>query len=298
MTVEKIKTKLSELSQVQQERLAHIDFTLYFKGEANRNSVTERFGVAPSVATQDFARYREFAPDNAVYDEKRRMHVKSPSFTPLFEYDVNRTLSTLSQGFGDGFMGNIKSVISCVSPFRLNKPDLSLVATISEAIYQKLPIRITYTSVENGPSERVVVPHTIVDNGIRWHFRAFDRKRNGFRDFVITRVDSAVLETTEVFAHEDILEDKQWQRIVELELIPHPSIKFPQTIIKDYGMVDGVLKIELRAPFAGYLLNLWQVDCSPEPDANEYVGKQLALRNHQALYGVENAKMAPGYVCC
>ena len=295
MPVQTAKSEISELSQSQQERLAHIDFTLYFKGEANRNSVTERFGVAPSLATQDFARYREFAPDNVVYDEKRRMHIKSLSFQPLFEYDVSRTLSTLSQGFGDGFMGNIKSVISCVSPFRLNKPDLSLVATISEAICLRRPIRITYTSVENGPSERVVVPHTIIDNGIRWHFRAFDRKNNDFRDFVITRVDSAVLESSEVFEHEKILEDKQWQRIVELELIPHPSVKYPQTIMKDYGMVDGVLKIELRAPFVGYLLNLWQVDCSAEPDVNKYVGKQLALRNPQALYGVENAKLAPGY---
>jgi hypothetical protein len=295
MSVQTAKSAISELSQSQQERLAHIDFTLYFKGEANRNSVTERFGVAPSLATQDFARYREFAPDNVVYDEKRRMHIKSPLFQPLFEYDVSRTLSTLSQGFGDGFMGNIKSVISCVSPFRLNKPDLSLVATISESICLKRPIRITYTSVDNGPSERVVVPHTIIDNGIRWHFRAFDRKNNGFRDFVITRVDSAVLESSEVFERETILEDKQWQRIVELEVIPHPSVKFPQTIMKDYGMVDGVLKIELRAPFVGYLLNLWQVDCSAEPDVNKYVGKQLALRNTQALYGVENAKLAQGY---
>ncbi len=62
----------------------------------------------------------------------------------------------------------------------------------------------------------------------------------------------------------------------------------------DCGMVDGVLKIELLAPFAGYLLNLWQVDCSSKPETL-FTGKLLALRNTQALYGVEHAVLAPGY---
>jgi Predicted transcriptional regulator len=285
---------LNKLGQAQRERLAHIDFTLFFRGEANRTSLTERFGVAPSVATQDFSRYKDFAPENAIYDEKRRLHIKSTNFKPLFNYDVARTLSTLSEGFGDGFMGAIKSAISCESPFRLNKPDLQLVATISESIYRKLPLTITYVSPSSGPSTRTVIPHTIVDNGIRWHFRAFDRKRSEFRDFVLTRIDSASLDNSEVEEHELIAKDKQWQRIVELELIPHPSIKYPKAIMRDYGMHEGVLHLDVRAAFAGYLLNLWQVDCSTSPTL-EPCGFLLALKNPEALYGVDNAILAPGY---
>ena len=63
-------TGLEELSQAQRERLAHIDFTLLFKGEAGRSYLTERFSVAPSVATQDFARYKSVGPNNVMYDEK------------------------------------------------------------------------------------------------------------------------------------------------------------------------------------------------------------------------------------
>lgn len=288
------KEDLNSLSQAKRERLAHIDFTLCFKGEANRTALTERFGVAPSVATQDFARYRDFAPDNVIYDEKRRLHLKSKSFQPLFNYDVARTLSTLSQGFGDGFTGAIKSAISCESPFRLNKPDLSLVATISEAIHCHLPLTIGYTSLSNGPSTRTVVPHTIVDNGIRWHFRGFDRKNGDFRDFVLTRIDSASLNDSTVSEHELIAKDKQWQRIVELELIPHPSLKYPAAVMRDYGMTNGQLHLDVRAAFVGYLLNLWQVDCSASP-TKEPCGFLLALKNPEALYGVENAILAPGY---
>ena len=285
---------LNKLSQAQRERLAHIDFTLFFKGEANRTALTERFGVAPSVATQDFSRYKDFAPENAVYDEKRRLHIKSINFKPLFNYDIARTLSTLSEGFGDGFMGAIKSAISCESPYRINKPDLTLVAAISEAIYRQLPLTISYTSPRSGPSTRTVVPHTIVDNGVRWHIRAYDRKTSEFRDFVLTRVDSALLDNTPIEEHELISKDKQWQRIVELELIPHPSLKYPSAVMRDYGMTDGQLHLDVRAAFAGYLLNLWQVDCSLSP-STEQNGFLLALKNPEALYGVENAMLAPGY---
>ena len=89
-------TGLEELSQAQRERLAHIDFTLLFKGEAGRSYLTERFSVAPSVATQDFARYKALAPNNVMYDEKRRVHLKTSTFQPLFDYDIVRTLATMA----------------------------------------------------------------------------------------------------------------------------------------------------------------------------------------------------------
>lgn len=294
-------SELTSLSHSQKERLAHIDFTLMFNGEAGRSYLTERFNVAPSVATQDFARYKELAPDNVKYDEKRRLHLKTETFKPLFEYDVIRTLSTISQGFGDGFLGKLKAPLACEAPYHLNKPSLNIVAAVSEAIHKRVPLKIVYVSLSSGRSERLIIPHTLVDNGLRWHVRAFDRKHDQFRDFVLTRIKEANLSGPSRpdgkvdEERERVQQDKQWNRIVDLELIPHPKIEHPEAVILDYGMLDGFLKVEVRAAVAGYLLRLWNVDCS-----NDHMlcnpEMQLALRNPEALYGVENAMLAPGVI--
>ena len=286
---------LDNLSHSQRERLSHIDFTLLFKGEARRSYLTERFNVSPSVATQDFARYKELAPRNVMYDEKRRLHLKTREFQPLFDYDVIRTLATISQGFGDGFLGKVRSSMACEAPFHLNKPKLDVVAAISEAIHNSAATDIVYTSLTRGAGSRQIVPHTLIDNGLRWHVRAFDRKQKEFRDFVLTRISKVDLLDDEVNNEvETVPWDNQWNRIVELELIPHPRLEHPEAVGMDYSMENDCLRVETRAAFAGYLLRLWNVDCSKliESEKPEF---HLALKNPESLYGVNNAVLAPGY---
>lgn len=58
----------ASLGQAQRERLAYIDFHLYFLGEVSRADISSRFGVAPAGATRDLAVYREAAPKNIVFD--------------------------------------------------------------------------------------------------------------------------------------------------------------------------------------------------------------------------------------
>lgn len=286
---------LASLSTPQRERLAHIDFTLMFKGEAGRGDLIDRFAIAPTQATKDFALYHELAPANIVYDRSKRLHVRARAFSPLFAYDTARTLSTLCQGHGDGFLGTLPTSVCCEMPHQLNQPDLTLVAAVSEAMHKGRALAIRYVSLSSGETDREIVPHTLVDNGLRWHVRAFDRHSGEFRDFVLTRLlSAAVLEQSAAQEHEGLLHDRQWNRFVELELIPHPSIRHPQAIERDYAMRDGRLRVELRAALAGYLLRRWNVDCSVGHTLQgaEY---QLALANAPALYGVKNLQLAPGY---
>ncbi|WP_445009354.1 WYL domain-containing protein [Shewanella xiamenensis] len=271
-----------------------------FKGEARRTDLVERFNIAPSVATQDFARYKEIAPQNVIYDEKRKQHLKAASFISLFDFDVIRTLATLSQGFGDGFSGQLKPPLACEAPYHLNKPSLSIVAKVTEAIHKGKALSITYVSLSSGETTREIVPHTLVDNGLRWHVRGFDRKHNEFRDFVLTRIKAAVvledstLSLSVIKESELETQDRQWNRFVELELVPHPRIEHCEAIELDYGMTGGVMKVEIRAATAGYLLRLWNVDCSKEASLKspEF---HLWLRNYQTLYGVGNLAIAPGF---
>ena len=121
--------------------------------------------------------------------------------------------------------------------------------------------------------------------------------RKGFRDFVLTRIENpALIENSHVQDDETPSEDAYWSRIVELELVPHPkrNSEDHQIIMMDYEMKDGVLSVQVRAAIAGYLLRQWSVDCSVDKslEGEEY---RLWLRNHPILYGIDSAKLAPGY---
>ncbi|MDM1708442.1 WYL domain-containing protein [Thiopseudomonas alkaliphila] len=294
-------SQIAQLPQATRDRIAHIDFTLLFKGEAVRADLVDRFSIAAAQATKDFTLYRELAPGNIEYDQKLKLHKRGEAFAPLFDYDVVRTLATISQGYGDGFTGKVKPPLACEAPYHLNKPNLSIVAKVTEAIHKGKALRITYVSLSSGETTREIVPHTLVDNGLRWHVRGFDRKHgpsgapNGFRDFVLTRIKAAfVLEDSTLSETELETQDRQWNRFVELELVPHPRIERSEAIELDYGMTGGVLKVEIRAATAGYLLRQWHVDCSKAHSlqGTEY---QLWLKNTPTLYGVGNLNLAPGF---
>ena len=286
--------RVESLSHAQRERLAYVEFRLYFMGEIGRPDLAGRFGVAPAGATRDLALYREIAPHNIEFDGSSKVYRIGKAFSPIFEHAPQRVLSALSLGFGDGVNAETKPLLPCESPAALSNPQMEVLAPICRAIHAKRPVAIHYHSMSSGESERVIVPFALVDTGLRWHVRAFDRKSGEFRDFVITRIEQPTLLDEEPQAHERPDNDIQWTRIVELDLVPHPRLGRPEIIRMDYGMKDGSLRMRVRAAVAGYMLLRWSVDASPDHSLKEEQYR-LWLSDPLALYGVENAKLAPGY---
>ena len=285
---------VESLSHAQRERLAYIDFRLYFFGEIGRPDLTGRFGVAPAGATRDLALYREIAPQNIEFDGSSKVYRIGKQFVPIFEHAPQRVLSSLALGFGDGVNGVSQPLLPCESPTALSNPKMDVLAPICRAIRAKRPVAIRYHSMSSGESERVIVPFALVDTGLRWHVRAFDRKSGEFRDFVVTRIEAPTLLDEEPKANERPDNDIQWTRIVELDFVPHPRLSRPEIIRMDYGMRDGSIRMRVRAAVAGYMLLRWSVDASPDHSLKEEQYR-LWLSDPLALYGVENAKLAPGY---
>ncbi|MEH6539946.1 WYL domain-containing protein [Halopseudomonas sp.] len=287
--------QLDDLTQPQRDRLAFVELRVRFIGDIRRQDLVSRFGIQSAAATRDLAIYKELAPGNIDYDTKAKCYVLGEDFKPLFDFPPERVLSWLTQGFGDGEPSQLKAWVTSEIPSRLTHPDLDVLACVTRAIHQECPVRVEYHSISSGQTERQIVPFALIDNGLRWHVRAFDRKSQEFRDFVITRIKRpALLRDEEVQAHERGDQDIQWTRIVELELIPHPDQPRSEVTEMDYGMRDGVLRMKLRAATAGYILRKWSVDSSPDHSLRgpEY---RLWLKNPLALYGVRNAVLAPGY---
>lgn len=285
---------LSTLNQAQRQRLAYIDFCLQYYGQIGRADLIKRFKTGVAAATRDFSSYRQLAPDNLELVHQTKNYHRKNGFKPLFDHDPEAVLTGLCRGFGDGFSFGIDPSEVCVDAIRLIHPDTEIIASLMRAIKNRFALSCRYVSLSSGETTREIVPHAIVNNGHRWHVRAFDRKNDQFRDFVCSRFCQMSVVIDPAKLEEKREQDNQWNRIVELTLVPHPSLKIPRAIEMDYQMSGGKLNLEVRAAIAGYLLAQWHVDCTNDASLTHHQ-YQLALANPAALYGVNNLLLAPGY---
>ncbi len=287
--------QLPDLSAAQRQRLAYIEFRVWFYGEVTRKDVLERFEVATAAGTRDMILYRELAPQNVVYE--RKVYRYLPTFKPLFIHSVERVLASLTSGFGAGEPVSPGELLPHALPGRLNQPSLETLAALTRAIHGGYVLRLSYHSMKTGVSAREIVPHALVDSGLRWHVRAYDRTKGEFRDLVITRMEdirATGITHQNISPWERLIADVQWNREVVLDLVPHPSHPHPTSIEHDFGMLAGKLKVTLRAAVAGYVLRQWQVDCSSDASLRgpEF---RLWLADARQLGSVDNAVLAPGY---
>ncbi|RYG14762.1 MAG: WYL domain-containing protein [Burkholderiales bacterium] len=286
---------LARLPKPQMDRLAYIDFRLLFLGELGRADLVERFKTGPAGATRDIAMYRQVAPDNLDFDAAAKVYRPSPSFKPLLRHEPHRVLTAVSQGFGEVATDGSDALVRCEFPSQLSSPRIEVIAAVTRAIHRRKALRVSYVSLTSGASEREIVPLGLVNTGVRWHVRAFDRKTSEFRDFVLTRLTKAsLLETSEAAVGEGAEHDLQWSRVIQLELVPHPGHERADVIKLDYDMTEGVLRVNVRAANVGYMLRLWSIDCSPNHRLSgpEYT---LWLKDPLVLYGADSAHLGPGY---
>lgn len=284
---------LIDAPQKQRDRLAFIEMQAWFCGEVSRQDIVDRFGVQTAAATRDLALYRRLAPNNLSIHGSRKIYQPTEQFTPLFEFNPQRVTTWLTYGFGDEEPIVWDTGIPCTVTEQLAQPKLHHLAAVCRAIKQQQAILIEYEGL-NGSSTREIAPFALHSNTHRWYARAFDRKTNEFRDFVISRITSAK-PSGAIKANERAHEDDHWNRKIELELVPHPDLTNTRSVLLDYDFDNaGIKKVKVRAAVAGYALRQWGVDCSEDHSRkpNEH---QLWLNNRQALYGVPNLILAPGY---
>ncbi|MDK8465776.1 WYL domain-containing protein [Marinobacter sp. SS13-12] len=282
------------ISQAVKKRLEHIEFLLFFRGWVSRHDLTQHFGIGAAAATRDFRSYNDLCPHNmSLNNTTKRWEVNPKSFSPLFEHAAATVFAKLR----NLKIGDALGIGPVAVPPRLSLPKVEILAEVTRAIVNKSALKVDYVAASRGSDSSEIVPHSLVDNGIRWHVRSYDRARGCFWDFVLGRITSAESIQGPIQRKESIEGDEQWNRIVRLELAPHPdrdNVRHPEAIATEYGMENNVLVLPVRAAIASYWLRLWSVDCSPDQSkkGKEY---QLCLRNPLALYDIQNALLAPGY---
>lgn len=288
---------MPEYSQTQLERLNYVEFRILFTGQIARGDLINRFGISEAAATRDLALYREEAASNLDFDTVGKLYRISKTFSLRFLKDVEpkQLLRALVHGIGNDFGTTPELLVPCELPNRLHAPSAEVLAAVSRAIFQKRVLRIEYFSATGNHGLREIVPLSFAGTGLKWLVRAFCRRKGRFCDFVLTRFKSAeIVENSLASAAESKENDDDWNRMLKLEIIAHPKAQpaVKAMVEQEFQMVGGVYVLRVRAALAGYVLRLWEVDCSPNQQLTLH---RLCLRNLLALHDVENARLAPGF---
>ena len=264
----------------QSRRLAFIDLRLQYDGKINRKDIKDFFHISTPQATADLELYSEMAKGNLRYDFREKAYVAEPNFVPQYgrshaaRYlgDLYRLASGVIDA-DESFIGIRPPVGVVATPARAI--DSTMVAQLVRAIDQGLAFKVIYHSMsEDTPATRVISPHALGFDGLRWHVRAWCHTRELFSDFAIGRLQLEATTSAEVV---DPLRDTGWYTMVQLELKPHPQLTPSQreAVMRDYDMHDGVCRVDCRKAMVFYTLRHLNLEHLEDPTC--------ALRQHVIL---------------
>lgn len=292
--------EINELPKNVYDRLEYLEFMLRFRGWISRVDLTLRFGIGEAAATRDIRLYKDLSEQNLMLNQSsKKYEILEKTFRPIFELPISSALSKLRTAKVSEALG-MSEFDGILCPQRLSLPKIELIAKVTRAISGTKQLNIAYRSVNNGLSKKTIRPHAVFDNGIHWYVRAYDESNpdSPYRSYALTRIVSIEIgdDSDPNASVGGALTDYQWNRMVNLELVPHPNkknVKCPETIEHDFNMSNGCLKLSVRAAVVGYWLHHWNVDCTEDHNLKGY-DYQLWLRNHPTLYDVESRVIAPG----
>jgi len=267
-------TSRSQLSNPRWEQLLryrYIELIALWEGRLTTRQLCDTFGIGRQQANKDLVSYRRgLSQGDLVYDAVAKYYSPSEDFTPTLtqglasEYlQMAAQQSDVQQILGDLPVASA-NVEVITAPLR--EVPASLLRPIIRAMAECRRIDVDYVSLNNPDREgRIIVPHTLVWTGYRWHVRAWCEKNLDFRDFVLSRFrgDADLMDESD---HRET-DDQAWHTHVTLKITPDGRLTPDQqeVIAHDYGMTNGQLKLTVRAKLAPYLLQL----------LNLHVGKQL-----------------------
>lgn len=252
----------------QDRRLEFIEFRLLWDGKINRGEVADYFNISVQQASLDFAKYMFLAKDNMEYDRREKVYRAAKEFTPLFVAPDTQTYLNELSGLAAGtispslsFMGPRPPCDVVTSPTRRVRTQVLL--PVLWAIRDGTEIDVTYQSMRSpDPTRQWIAPHSLAFDGSRWHARAWCHRSSRFRDFVLTRIQ-------EIHGRRagsvNLQDDEEWQSYFVIEIEPNPSLTISQreTVINDFGMVDGKLSKTIRRALVSYFVRHLRIDEAP-----------------------------------
>lgn len=266
----------------QERRLEFIEYRLCWNNQINRADLVHFFGISIPQASLDLSKYIEMAPQNLIYDRRAKVYLKTSRFKPIYpevcspmNYLNDAMLFSLDKLNPNYTFLDKYPQISCFNP-PARQISFPILSDIVYCIQNKRSIKIVYQSLTTSePTTRVITPHALAFDGIRWHVRAFCSKHYEFRDFVLSRIQSVgKIEPSVV----DTNEDMKWNFVVSLHIAANPELDESKRkgIEIDYGMENGEVVYKCRQAMLLYVLNSLRLT---EEDEDFY---KFLLNRHEA----------------
>ena len=246
--MEKTTRLANEIKWATRQRLQFIEVMAYYTGVISRSTLATAFGISDPAATKDLKLYNELAADNLKYNPSLFGFVPTDNFQALFAElkpaavlpMIANNLLAIDNPANDDKLYGI-TVDKLPLPTRL--PDKEVLSQIIRAIRGKHKLSMVYHSLSNRESDqqRIIEPHAIVNNGLRWHIRAYSEDNYDFRDFVLSRIANAHM--LDESAESSSQYDDDWMEIISIKLKPHPELNEKQrlTLKYDYNMTDDMI---------------------------------------------------------
>jgi len=271
MTRERV---IEDLTFEQRLRFRMIEIIALWEGRLTTNHLCKSFNIGRQQASRDINVYiAEHAPENLEYDRKLKGYKPTATFKPRFcEGVIDEYLHLLHR---NKELGNTLELLNMQSagiellsvPTRHIKPEI--MRTLLRAAREQLRVDVEYLSLSNNqPQGRIIVPHTLVNDGIRWHLRAWCEATESYRDFVLSRF-RGIPELMTPSPH-GATQDEHWQTHVTICIAANPHLNEEQKRIieEDYGMSFGEYRFEQRAALVQYTIDHLQVYYGDNPEIN------------------------------
>lgn len=268
-------------------RYRFIETIALWEGRLTTRHLCDTFGIGRQQASKDINNYlREVGPGNLVYDKYLKGYKPADEFVPRLtrgladEYlHLMARNNELSNTF-ESLALNVANVEVLSQPVRDVKPEV--LRPIMQAARQQKRLEVDYVSVNNPDREgRIIVPHTLVYTGLRWHARAWCEKNQEYRDFVLSRFRD-IPEILDDSPH-GVAGDVEWNEEVLIRIVADPRLSSAQreVVEADYGMRDGALEIPTRGRLVPYVLQQLHIDSSA--NAEDPNAQQIVVANREAL---------------
>ncbi|MEZ5572464.1 MAG: WYL domain-containing protein [Halioglobus sp.] len=268
-------------------RYRFIETLALWEGRLTTRHLCDTFGIGRQQASKDINNYiKDVGPGNLEYDKFLKGYKPTPAFSPKVtegladEYLHLMARNNELMNVFESLSLNVANVEVLSHPVRDVKPEV--LRPIMQAARQQKRLEVDYVSLNHPDREgRIIVPHTLVYSGLRWHVRAWCEKNSEYRDFVLSRF-RGLPEIMDESAH-GVDGDTEWNTQVTVRIVPDPRLTREQreVIEVDYGMRNGALEISTRARLVPYVLQLLHIEANEV--AADAAAVQLVVANRSEL---------------
>lgn len=252
------------MSKETNQRFSFIHNIVGWEGQVNATHIGTKFQLSRQAASSILKQYREQFPTYLQYDSSQKAYIATDDFNQSFLHSnafnsFSQYLTAIEFTGDDSNQLLSSSVLEVEAPLRNINP--LQVRPILRAIREQLQIDIGYISLSS-PNylDRIIQPHALIFDGLRWHVRAYCNKNNQYRDFTLSRFNGEA--TFEGKATHSASQDEKWNTIVDVVIEADPRFNDQQKRIieQDFQMHQGQKVIPTRAALVNYLLRRLHID--------------------------------------